>query len=103
MHGGDRRLLLIFALAAGVAFLLPVVGFPAEPLPPEVEAIRVERERQRAALDRIRRKVEALREAEARGASPVPVVSPPKTSDLAGLFNASQLIHSMGFSDDRMH
>lgn len=82
MHGGDRRLFLTFTLAAGVAFLLPVVGFPAERLPPEVEAIRAERERERAALDRIRRKVEALREAEGRGGNTVPAVSPTSNSML---------------------
>ena len=77
---GDRGYGL--ALLLGVALLSPAAGLPAEPLPPEVEAIRAEREAQRAALDRIRRKVEALREAEARGGSPVSSVSSPGTPDL---------------------
>ncbi len=49
----------------------------AETMPPEVEAIRAEREAQRAALDRIRRKVEALHAAEARRAAPQIVQSFP--------------------------
>jgi hypothetical protein len=59
---GDRGYGL--ALLLGVVLLSPAAGSPAEPLPPEVEAIRAERERQRAALDRIREKTEALRRAE---------------------------------------
>lgn len=49
----------------------------AETMPPEVEAIRAEREAQRAALDRIRRKVEALHAAEAQRAAPRTVQSFP--------------------------
>ena len=66
MKGDQWRLIVL-------VFSVILLGFPgrspAESLPPEVEAIRAERERQRAALDRIRRKVEVLREAEARGAT----------------------------------
>lgn len=60
---GDRRQLIV--LIFSVVFLGLPVRSPAEPLPPEVEAIRAEREQQRAALDRIRRKVKALQAAEA--------------------------------------
>ena len=80
VSGSRRYRIAVFCGVVLLGWLVP--GLPAEPLPPEAEAIRVERERQRAALDRVRRKVEALREAEARGESPVPVVSPPGTPDL---------------------
>jgi hypothetical protein len=59
---GDQWQLIVLIFSA--VFLGLPVRSPAEALPPEVEAIRAERETQRAALDRIREKTEALRRAE---------------------------------------
>ena len=69
MNDAGGRLLIV-ALGVLLWWAAPVRSL-AEPLPAEVEAIRAERAAQRAALDRIRRKVEALRQAEeARAAAP---------------------------------
>ena len=62
MNDAGGRLLIV-ALGVLLWVAVPVRSL-AEPLPAEVEAIRAERAAQRAALDRIRRKVEALRQAE---------------------------------------
>lgn len=55
-------------ICGAILLSLVLLGFSgsswAERLPPEVEAIRATHERQRAALDRIRLKVEALQKAE---------------------------------------
>lgn len=67
MNDAGGRLLIV-ALGVLLWVAVPVRSL-AEPLPAEVEAIRAERAAQRAALDRIRRKVEALRQAEEARAS----------------------------------
>lgn len=65
--------ILLFSLALWGCF----TPASAETVPPEVEAIRAERKAQRATLDRIRRKVEALHAAEAQHATPQTVQSFP--------------------------